>query len=324
MIRVLRRGNMKLPRSFKRTYVAMGLSLAIILISIFLIFNGNQPSDTTNSSSEGKDISNVTNYQHISFSDDFKTPASPTKPIRIMQLNNLSLNDTTARETLKRHNYLLIDNSSNVTSFKDCLSIANVNNSISIQYIGIIDYRCEDPLYEPVTKSEIEKSESLLNRSEALDIAIDYLKDHGLYNATWEMMWNLTRVSKWVYQNITEVVHYTFKFIPVYDGLPLIDSEAPSITIKINPRGTVEKCYAKIKMITSTKDLKVPEYETPSKVLSELDINFSKYFYVDSEETGITISRIRLGYEIDPLNGNRIVPSWIIYYGDYGLSTCYI
>jgi hypothetical protein len=302
-------------------YLAIVVSIVVASSVLFLNYpHLRGPGDDGPSGPDPPDINQTYNYTYLNFTTNYTNPSKLTQSIQHYTISGLSLDNKSYPDVLKTYNMYYSDNNTTISHGDNYTMIRNGNNTTMVRYHGFIDHNNKIFTYTPVTLKEIDSNKTLLDKAQAYQTAITYLKDHGLHDQSWELFWNTTRVSTNVLTNITLVKYYKFKFIPVLSNLPIIDSDAPMITIKVNPLGELVQCKFILCNIQPSPKSGYPTWTDPAIMLEEVDRNITKYMRVSPHNHTINVSKVRLGYRVYESDASLLMPTWFIYYGEGGRS----
>jgi hypothetical protein len=263
-------------------------------------------------------------FDNIELSTNYTEPSNVTGTYYYLQLKNLSLNKTSAISLLKSHDILFVNDSTLYVNSTSTLGIQNEDNSTFVHYYGYIEFNQDDDLYLPVELVEIDKNRSLINRTEALRIVDTFLRKRSLINSSWELKWNLTKQMDMISQNRRLVLNYKFTYIPLYCGVPVIDRNAPSVSVEINPRGEILQLQVNMRRIVSTSLTVEPTFRDHVDALQELDANITKYILKGIGSGRILVSNVRLVYHAETDKPYQLKPCWAVYIGARGLTIVYI
>ncbi len=181
----------------------------------------------------------------------------------------------------------------------------------SVYFNGIVDISFLNCTYSLSTKTQIDNSTSLLNRTEALEKTSTFLKGHNISVSSWKLIFNKTLIMTYVVNNTSLIKYYTFKYVPIVTGLPLYVPSGPSVTMDVNPKGEVIRCIVNTRQIIPSNLTLFPRYKSPVMALIELDNNHSNYF----STSNVTIKSMSLCYSLSSKDMKSIIPCWIVYYG---------
>jgi hypothetical protein len=257
---------------------------------------------------------NRSEFRVITFGPNFTLPDCITVPVPILEVTNPLCNTTDGEALLREYDLYWINESTTVQAGPDGFSLRNAYNSTYVDYrSGTIVFRGEDPEYEPPTESEIATNDSLLNKSEALQVAVGYLKTHALYNASWELAAQGAHARQNVMETELQIVEYLYVFTPVILGRSLVHSDGPKIMVYIDPLGRIINLRVVLRDIRMTGESALPRFQDPVDALEEIEHNYYSYFMC--EQPSLNVVRIDPGYMPCKENPTRVVPCWAIYYG---------
>jgi hypothetical protein len=229
----------------------------------------------------------------------------------VLKLNPMKLNRTEASSKMKDLGFLYNNSNSSVTSTNTSLLIQNDDNSTYIGNDGYFEYNNKKSIYVPKSKEVIELDSNLINKSQVQENIYNMLISKGIINSTWILLKNLTQYRIYFSENTTVILHYYFKYVPVHLQIPMIDSKAPYVSIRIDPSNNILQFIMRIVEIQETSDTRYKITSAPD-VLYELDYNHTKY----SISNQTIIFKMELCYRRHAYEGSLLYPNWRITY-DY-------
>jgi len=264
------------------------------------------PSTVANNTSVNKN-----SYKYLNLTTSFIKPTKVTNKLPVLRISEANYDNKSSLQALRTYGLLFINNDTVWMNGSSAQTLINDGNRTTIKYNGFIEYEDENISYVPRTETTIASYKSLYNKSEAADRAISYLVEHHIYNSSWYQAFNLTKYRTNVTTGNSTVIHYLFKWVPTYNEMPIIDSDTPSVTVKINPIGEIVQLKMMVCNITFAKSSVALKWNDPELALYELDINITQYMLVDVRNPNVQISNMFLGYHVNPSNTTELIPTWI-------------
>lgn len=305
--------------------IALAMTGSAIYSGVFWETADNTPMDDNwdtddmfiyNSSGDGWDRvapHNESEFKVLTFGPDFVLPDLVTVPIPVLEMTNPLDNTTDGEALLSSHGLFWSNETTTVQTGERGIAVLNELNSTYVDYQkGTIEFRAENPDYKLATVSEIEANGSLLNRSEALEVVVHFLKEHALYNASWELTAQGAHACSGMMHTEDCIRVYHFRFTPILMGRSLSEPNAPRITVYIDPMGQVTQLDLVLRDISMTGETALPRFPEPLDALLEIEHNYFGYFLCTNPK--IHIVSMAPGYMVDEDAPTRLVPCWAIHY----------
>ncbi len=264
-------------------------------------------------------------YRNLTFADDFVLPPPDLEPVQVLRLVIPDPFVPLGSFILQQHHLYFVNETSRVYYGDDIFSIINEHNTTYVrvrEYSNepkvrcVIEYNGDPLLYDdknPASLDEIEDDPALMNKSEALDVAIDALTTHRLYNASWEQLRSSTHIRTNVMEGVKRAVEYHYTFHPVVGGRLVYETFAPWCYINVNPAGEVERIYAVMGELVPTDETELNRFPHPLDLLEYLEHNLPEC--LGRHNGPLHIRGLRLGYQFDQDDPYRLVPCWQVLYG---------
>ena len=257
---------------------------------------------------------------NLSFHEDFVIPPPLPGEYPLVHRITTRLNGTHGKQMLEAFHLYWADNSTEVTVFEDHVRLRDETRfTTATPGTGQLHYREEKPKEEDggALVSDIEAKSSLLNGTEALGVAVSWLKAHNLYNSSWELKRSGSIRSGGSIANPGERVReYHFYFSPVVDGWMVHGTPEPRLWIDVTPFGQVievDACVGELRVGPDTSPMTFPD---PLDMLVHLNENLGMYACPFCVRNATIISIVpaygvgrQLDMEDDPVTG---WPCWYV------------
>lgn len=292
------------------------LSLSLLMVIVFSVLtvvvdvgedlndDEQKASSVGPSESEGESVS----FKNINISDGFSTFESISERYPVLVVTDRCLNKTLCDEQLSRLRFDAHQEAVSVDTKGGSFIYRFSDSTVVIRSDGYLEYRKEDLIYSPTTLDEIFMNDSLVNRSSAYKIGMEFLDDHNIGTDSWTLYRNTT-ITRQHMNGSKEVVEYFFKLYPEYNDLTIIDSCAPSITLRVDPLGEIIQLrFRNPKVSISSKGITM-KFVDPVQCLKHFDDNIEDY----TRSRDVEVHGVDLCYREDPSNKGELIPTWLIY-----------
>lgn len=186
-------------------------------------------------------------FTNLTFAEGFELPLPRTEPVSIVRMVRPDLDGSHGREMLERYDLYWANVATEVEVSDDWIKLrSDTRFTVISTHTGFLHYD-EDQTNDKrgALVTDIETNSSLLNKTEALNIAISWLREHNLYNSSWDLAgcWSL-RSGGSIANPGERIREYTFRFSPVFDGMMVHGTPEPRLRIDVTPFGQVVQVEA--------------------------------------------------------------------------------
>jgi hypothetical protein len=306
-----------------RRSIAIVLFVAILIFAGYAGYQGSQyPKESLWLDLPDEPPRPLPDLENITLAEGFELPPNATMAVPVLEIVKPSITNETVRDVLDKYDLYMVYDETRVDERGDRLFIWNSDNLVEVDYENALfkykNLEYNDTLY---TDEEIQANISLLDLNEAFSIAIDFLKEHNLYNSSWELTWRFKRV---MISGETGFTDYQYVLTPVIFRRPFCDPNVPSVSIIVSPKGEIVSLHVYLRDIRTTSKTALPGYSDPVLALNELDQKTWKYFSSMDPEDMVVLG-MRQGYKYAGEQGpftpgpvQEAIPCWTIYCGPDG------
>ncbi len=260
--------------------------------------------------------------ENITLAEGFRLPSNATTAVPVLEVVTPSISDENVKDVLEDYDLYQVDDGTRVDERGDRLFIWNPDNLVEVDYENAL-FKYSNREYNATlyTEDEVQANESLMDLNEAFPVAIDFLKEHHLYNSSWELTWRFKRV---MVAGETGFNDYQYVLTPVILGRAFCDPNVPSVSVIVSPKGEIVSLHVYLRDVRTTSVTALPGYSDPVLALRELDQKTWKYLSgMDPED--MVVLGMRQGYRYAGEQGpftpgpvKEVVPCWTLYCGPDG------